>query len=113
MKTKNWQVLLDEACDAKSVATVCDQFLGTWSDAERAGIPGTCQPPAVVEPDEIARYAIRLIAEVGVGNRTTKPMLYAMSTFFTKAALRVAEMEAPLAPPSPANHRGSGASGLA
>lgn len=106
-------MLLNEACDADSVAAVCDQFLGTWTDAELAGIPQTCQPPAVVEPDEIAPYAIRLIAEVGVGNRTTKPLLYAMSTFFTKAALRVAEMESPRAPPSPSNHRGSGSSGLA
>ena len=113
MKTKNWQVLLDEASDAESVAAVCDQFLGTWTDAERAGIPPACQPPGALDPDEIGRYAIRLIEEVGVGNRATKPLLYAMSTFFTKAALRIAEFEEPLAPPPPSMHRGSGSSGVA
>ncbi|HUP30327.1 MAG TPA: hypothetical protein VM122_09160 [Usitatibacter sp.] len=110
MQTKNWQALLNEASDTGDVATICDQFLDTWSEAELAGIPATCLPPDVVQPDLIGPYAIQLIAEIGVGNRTTAPLLYAMSTFFTKAALRVAELEEPRPPPPAARHRASGSS---
>jgi hypothetical protein len=113
VQTKNWQVLLNEATGADQVAAICDEFLDTWSPTELAGFPPTCKPPDAVEADDIGPYAIRLIAEVGVGNRTTTPLLYAMSTFFTKAALRIAEMETVPSPPHPSRHRGSGSSNLA
>lgn len=107
MQTKHWQVRLDSVADADGVAAVCDEFVGTWTEAELAGIPPKCRPPHPLEAADIGPYAIRLIAEIGVGNRTTTPLLYAMSTFFTKAALRIAEIKAVPPPPAASRQRGS------
>ena len=98
MQKIDWQELLNEATDTERVASICNEFLRTWSAADIARIPASCHPPTTITVDQVGPYAIKLIAEIGVGNRSTAPLLYAMSTFFTKAALRLAELA------GPANH---------
>lgn len=92
MAVAGWQAQLDMASNEYAVAAVCNRFLSTWTAEELSEIPLSCRPDDVIEAEVIAPYAIRLIAAVGVGNRMSAPMLYRMSTFFTKAALRLADV---------------------
>ena len=92
MASAGWQAQLDMASNEYAVAAVCNRFLGTWTADELSEIPPGCRPDDVIEAEAIAAYAIKLIAAVGVGDRMSAPTLYKMSTFFTKAALRLADV---------------------
>ena len=92
MAAIGWQAKLDAARNEDDVASVCNEFLATWSAAELAEIPSSCRPEGTSTPESISPYANRLIAAVGVGNRAAAPALHRMSTFFTKAALRLADV---------------------
>lgn len=92
MQASGWQAILEAASNADEVVTACNEFLDFWTAAELAEIPAKFLPPEHLAADDISRYAVNLIAAVGVGNRATVPALYGMSTFFTKAALRLAEV---------------------
>jgi hypothetical protein len=94
MATDGWQAKLDHARNEDAIAAICNDYVGSWTAAELAELPISCKPNASFNPDSISAYAIRLIAAVGVGNRASAPMLYKLSTFFTKAALRLADVMA-------------------
>ena len=94
MTSSAWQTLLDHARNEDEVAAICNQFVSTWTAEELAQLPPGYRPDDAIEFESIAPYALKLIAGVGVGDRSTAPLLYRMSTFFTKAALRLAEVMA-------------------
>lgn len=87
-----WQAQLDGASNEDDIAAVCDEFLKTWTADELSELPPSCQPVDSIKVEAIAPYAIKLIAALDVGNRSTAPMLYKMVTFFTKAALRLVDV---------------------
>ncbi|MEP7069839.1 MAG: hypothetical protein ABI789_11380 [Usitatibacter sp.] len=41
---------------------------------------------------DVSPYALALIRQLGVGERATAPGLHRLTTFFTKAALRLAQI---------------------
>ena len=92
MSAIGWQGRLNEASTAEVVAAVCTQFLASLTDADRAELPITCRPPAPLDAGEISPYALRLIRQMGVGDRASAPVLHEVTTFFTKAALRLAQI---------------------
>jgi hypothetical protein len=94
MVSKLWDTQLSRAVNEDEVAAVCNRFLREWTAAEISEIPLACRPRDPIECEHIAPYALMLIGALGVGNRATDPMLYRMSAFFTKAALRLHEVMA-------------------
>ena len=96
-----WDARLDESTYEDDVADVCNLFMRSWNVEQLAELPPLYRPGDVIEAGAIIPYAIRLIAAVGVGNRATDPVLYRMSTFFTKAALRIAELRGVVALQAP------------
>jgi hypothetical protein len=107
MLTLAWQGRLDEASSEDAVVVVCRDFLALWTPKELAELPAICLPQVIVEGDEVNTYALKLIRHLGVGDRASAPMLHRMSTFFTRAALRLAQMRAHM-PEIPAKQRNSG-----
>jgi hypothetical protein len=57
-----------------------------------AELPASCVPARVVEVRDVSPYALRLIRQLGIGDRATDPVLHEVTTFFTKAALRLAQI---------------------
>jgi hypothetical protein len=94
MSTIGWQGRLNEASSQEDVVFVCRQFLGLWTPQEIAELPEVCRPKDRLDVDDVNPYAIMLIWHLGIGDRATAPMLHRMSTFFTRAALRLAEIRA-------------------
>jgi hypothetical protein len=87
-----WQAQLERASNEDAVAVICNEFLSTWTPEEFSSLPSSCRPCDVIEVEAIAPYAIRLIAALDLGTRSTAPLLYKMATFFTKAALRLVDV---------------------
>ena len=95
MSATGWQGRLDDASSTEDVVDVCREFLGLWTPEEFAQLPSTCRPHDDLGSQDVTPYALKLIQFVGVGDRATVPMLYRLSTFFTKAALRMAQVALP------------------
>ena len=89
-----WQSHLNEAATQRDVVSVCNQFLTMWSPAELAELPEACRPKDIIAVEDVSPYAVRLVLQSGDGDSSTAPMLVRMSTFFTRAALRLAEIRA-------------------
>ncbi len=87
-----WQGHLNEAATQRDVVCVCNQFLTMWSAAELAELPESCRPKAVMDLADVNPYAVKLVLELGDRDSTTARTMHRMSTFFTKAALRLAEI---------------------
>lgn len=100
-----WQGRLDESSTGEGVVLVCQEFLALWKPEELAELPATCRPKTIFDAEEVTTYALRLIRQLGTGDRATDPMLHRMTTFFTRAALRLARMAAPL--PDPSSDKGN------
>ena len=92
MLGSGWQGHLNEASTQRDVVSVCNQFLTMWSAAELAELPEACRPKDVVVLEDVTPYAVKLVLQLVDGDSVTAPMLARMSTFFTKAALRLAEI---------------------
>jgi hypothetical protein len=92
MSATGWQGRLNDASSADDVVDVCREFLGLWTPEEIAQLPPSCRPHDDLDAHDVTPYALKLIQFVGVGDRATAPMLYKLSAFFTKAALRMAQV---------------------
>jgi hypothetical protein len=108
MPAIGWQKRLDEASTLEEVVDVCRDFLVLWKPAELAELGVDFRPAQHLEVGDVSPYALKLLMKMGVGDRATAPMLHRMSTFFTKAALRLADITAPSrhAPPGESHKRG-------
>jgi hypothetical protein len=105
MPSIGWQGRLSASSTPDEVVLVCREFLSCWVPADLAELPPSCQPQTPLEWEDINAYALKLIVEMGTGDRVSAPLLYRMSTFFTRAALRLAELVAQ--PPSGFRRRAS------
>ena len=94
MTSSGWQGHLNGASTQRDVVSVCNQFLTMWSAAELAELSEACRPKDILSLEDVSPYAVKLVLQLGDGDSVTAPMLARMSTFFTKAALRLAEIRA-------------------
>ena len=91
----SWHSNLSEASTERDVIAVCNRFVTGWTFTELGQLPAICQPKSVIGSEDVSPYALKLIAYLGNGNAATAPMLHRMSTFFTKAALRLLQITEP------------------
>ena len=98
---KAWQARLDWASSTQDVLQVVGDFLSRWPPREREGIPVDLRPGAFDSAPQVIAYALTLVQRLN-GNAKTDPELHRMSTFFTKASLRLFELaeQASLASPA-------------
>jgi hypothetical protein len=86
-----WQMRLDEACSNADVLEVVGDFLATWASLELKAIAVELRPAALNNAQQVNAYAF-LLARMLTGNAKTQPELHRMSTFFTKASLRIFQL---------------------
>src|SRR5260221_13094447 len=92
MSAIGWQGRLDEAATADGVIEICNQYLAGLSAVEGAELPESCRLHRPLEAPDISPYALKLIRQIGVGNRARAPVLHGLTTFVAEAALRVAHI---------------------
>jgi hypothetical protein len=92
MSAIGWQGRLNEAPTADDVVKVCNDFLASFTPDAIAELPASCRAQEPVRIGDINPYALRLIRQHGIGARASAPVLHDVSTFFTKAALRLAQI---------------------
>jgi hypothetical protein len=97
MSAIGWQGRLNEAPTVDDVATVCREYVDLFSPASLAELPASCLPKPRIEVREISPYALSLIRELGLGDRASAPALHEITTFFIKAALRLAQITTQIA----------------
>jgi hypothetical protein len=94
--TTAWQDRLDEASSSEDVLRIVSEFLSFWTTGEWQAIPEDCRPRSLQNAQQVNAYAF-LLARRLTGSAKTDPGLHRLSTFFTKASLRIygiAESEA-------------------
>lgn len=87
-----WQGRLNEASTAHEVAAVAREFVAQLGTDELRELPEGCQPGAIANARNVVCYALKL-AHRHVGDARSAPVLHRISTFFTKAALRIVQIE--------------------
>ena len=93
MSAIGWQGRLNEATDPDAVCRVVEAFLTGWAPEAFAALPDSCKPPpGGVGVTDISPYALKLIRQLGIGERDNAPRLHEITVFFTKAALRLAQI---------------------
>jgi hypothetical protein len=88
MSAAAWQNRLDEASTRDEVVLVVQDFLALWKPEEIAQLPADCLPGTIEDADQVNSYALKLARKHTIGTGDVSP-LHRMATFFTKAALRV------------------------
>lgn len=94
MSGTGWQAHLNESSTQAQIIAVCNQFVTMWTREELAELPEGCRPKDVIALEEVNPYAVKLVLELGDRDDTTARVMHRMSAFFTKAALRLAELGA-------------------
>jgi hypothetical protein len=103
-----WEGHLNEASSQEDVVAVCNQFLTIWAPDELAELLAAgCYPKDVIKLEDVGQYAAKLTAKPGADDPMTAPMLYRMTSFFTKAALRLVEIAASQSRRDPAQQKHS------
>ena len=92
MSAIGWQGRLNEASTLEGVARVCNEFLASITPDEFDELPPSCRPRPEVTSRDVSPYALALIRQLGVGDRVGAPALHRLTTFFTKAALRLEQI---------------------
>ncbi|MGZ5036761.1 MAG: hypothetical protein ACXWG1_07990 [Usitatibacter sp.] len=86
--TTTWQVRLDEASTNGGVVEIVRQFLATWVAFDLGALPPDLRPTTLQTAQQVNAYAF-LLARMLTGTAKTQPELHRMSTFLTKASLRL------------------------
>lgn len=94
MPTTSWDSRLDTATTPAAVADLCELYVTAWSFQDLGQIPSSCQPSYGVEAGDVSPYAAKLATRLDGRDAEAAPMLHRMSTFFSKAAHRLAQIEA-------------------
>jgi hypothetical protein len=89
-----WQAHLNECSTQAQIVAACNQFLAMWSRGDLAELPEACHPKDAVALEDVGPYALKLVVQLELVDVASAPMLHRMSTFFTRAALRLAEIRA-------------------
>jgi hypothetical protein len=76
------------------VLALCREFVAECTPHELAQLASSCEPVPCTNVAEIQQYALALIRHAGIGERFGAPALHRVSTFFTRAALRLVELVA-------------------
>jgi hypothetical protein len=92
MSAIGWQGRLNEASSPDDVCLVVKAFFASWDAGAFAELPASCRPPEDLQVRDISPYALKLIRQLGIGERDSAPRLHEITTFFTKAALRLAQI---------------------
>jgi hypothetical protein len=92
MASIGWQAHLNESSTPAQIVSVCNQFLTMWTREDLAQLPDACRPKNVVVLEDVSPYAVHLVLQLEKVDIATAPMLHRMTSFFTKAALRLAEI---------------------
>ena len=92
MSVIGWQGRLNEASTPEAVAEVCRIFLASMPPEALAEVPASCTPPQPLALEDVSPYALTLIRQLGMGDRASAPVLHGLTTVFTKAALRLAQI---------------------
>ena len=92
MSVIGWQGRLNEASTPEAIAGVCRAFLVSITPEALAEVPASCRPMQPLTVEDVSPYALTLIRKLGIGDRASAPVLHALTTFFTKAALRLAQI---------------------
>jgi hypothetical protein len=88
MSPTGWQERLDHAATADAVVLIANEFLSLWTAEEDESIPADCRLARISEPRQVSTHAFKLAHRLS-GTCLTEPAMYRISTFFTKAALRI------------------------
>ena len=89
----SWKERLQSAVNAEQVLELTQDFLATWNARDMARLPLAHRQIRIVEPDDIAFYALELVREQclnGDGNKE----LQRMAAFFGVASGRLAQLMA-------------------
>ncbi len=92
MSAIEWQGRLSECSSAQGLADICNEHIASLTRAEVDELPAASRPRPPLRTDDVNPYPLALIRQLGVGNRASAPALHALTIFFTKAALRLAQM---------------------
>ena len=104
MSGSGWQRRLNDAATKEEVVAVANDFLAQWTPEDMALIPDDCQPHPMEDTDQINSYALKLARRDTIAPGHVSA-LHRMATFFTKAALRVFQID-DLFPPPGKHHNG-------
>jgi hypothetical protein len=94
MNEGGWHGHLNEASTQEGVVLVCNQFLMMWTPFEIEKLPASTRPKHAVKLQDVSPYALLLVMELAKPDHLGNGLLERMSTFFTKAAQRIAEIRA-------------------
>ena len=89
-----WQGRLNEASTRLEVLRVAREFVARLDTAELSLLPEECRPHKLVDSDDISDYALGLVKCSCSGDRLADATLQRMAGFFTRAAVRLAQITA-------------------
>lgn len=90
----SWEWRLEEACTPEAVVEVTRDFLALWSPEEIARLPEECRPAKLVDANDVTEYAFILVRRSCADDRMSDRELLRMATFFTRASLRLSQIQA-------------------
>ena len=88
----SWQERLVLAENDEDVLALCREFIAACTPHELAQLAAECKPAPCRNVAEIHSYALTLIRHAAIGGRFSAPTVHRLSTFFTRAALRLMEL---------------------
>jgi hypothetical protein len=83
-----WQGRLNEALTQEAVVAAAQDFVAVLSPAEKRQLPEECRPAALDSAHQVTVFAL-MLAHRHDGDAKSAPALHRLATFFTKAALRI------------------------
>jgi hypothetical protein len=92
MSPAGWQQRLNDVFTKEGVVEVVHDFLAHWPREEITKLEADCKPGRMVHPDDVNTYALKLAYRHTLETGDTSAM-HRMATFFTRAALRIFELE--------------------
>jgi hypothetical protein len=89
-----WDSRLHNAVTPEEVLCVANDFIATWSEADRARMPAGSLPPRLGTPQDLSAYAFALTqARLDFSGAATKAeLLERMCAFMSAAAMRIAQL---------------------
>lgn len=92
MTSTGWQQRLEWASTTGEVLQVVNDFLSLWTTEETSRIPEECRLVRVDTPMQVTAHAYKL-AHRHMATELGDPLTHRMASFFTKAALRMMQIE--------------------
>lgn len=91
----SWQERLEMARSLEDLVDACRDFVAMLTPAEIHSLPEGCRPPARLDDEAIAGYALDLVRGEQEAGDSASPLLRTLATFFAKAATGIARHKAP------------------